>query len=58
MAERSHIGLKGQEANILRLILDIVAREIVNCETDTPILVAHLNIEILNIPEDETDQLC
>lgn len=49
--KQSHIGLKVQEANIFRLILDIMAREIVKCETDMPVLVAHFDIKILDIPE-------
>jgi hypothetical protein len=57
--KQSHIGLKWQEANVLQFILDIVAQEIVNCETDMLILVVHFNIKILNIPVGKTDQrLC
>jgi hypothetical protein len=52
--KRGHIGFKVHEANVLQLILNAMAQEIVKCETDMPVLVAHFYVEIFDISEDRS----
>ena len=54
--KQGHIGFKIHEANVLRLILNAMAREIVKCETDMPVLIAHFYVEIFDISEGGSDQ--
>ena len=47
------IGFKVQEADVLWLILNAMAQEIVKHETDMTVLVVHFYVKIFDISEDK-----
>ena len=51
--KQGQIGFKVQEANVLQLILNAMAQEIVEHETDMTVLVVHFYVEIFDISEDK-----
>ena len=51
--KQGQIGFKVQEVNVLWLILNAMAQEIVEHETDIMVLVAHFYVKIFDISEDK-----
>lgn len=45
---RSQVWLEWDQFDVLRNVCDIMAREVIESESDMPILIVHLLIEALN----------
>lgn len=45
---RSQVWFEWDQFNVLTNVCDIVAREVVESESDMPVLIKHLLIEVLN----------